>query len=238
MKRTAFAIAAWVLWMTAAMSGKEQPKQMVDSGAFGIFANGQRVATETFSIEKLPSGESMVQSEVTAGSSNQSSQMQMLSDGSLVRYDWHEVTPGKTALFVVPNNEFLKESVTENPGDKPAEQPFLLPKTTVILDNNFLVHRQLLAWKYLASSCTAEKDQAKCPPATFGALIPQEHLSTRVTMRTFGAESLAVHGVQKQLVKLGLKIEDEEWALWVDPADHFKLVRAARTGLPMEIVRD
>ncbi len=227
-----------ILCMSAFASAKEPVRNMVDSGSFGVFANGQRVATETFSVEQESGGASNVRSEVKSGAAVQNSQLQMLSDGSLLRYEWHEVNPGKTALLVVPNNDFLKESVTQNPNEKPAEQPFLMPKTTAILDNNFLVHRQLLAWRYLASSCMAEKDQAKCPAATFGVLVPQERISARVTMQTIGQELVTLKGTEKPLVKLSLKLEDEEWNLWVDPADHFKLLRATRTGVPMEIVRD
>ena len=39
--------------------------------------------------------------------------------------------------------------MTASGNGKPAEQPFLMPSTTAILDNNFFVHREVLAWRYL-----------------------------------------------------------------------------------------
>ena len=45
------------------------------------------------------------------------------------------------------------ERMTASGTGKPAEQPFLMPSTTAILDNNFFVHREVLAWRYLAADC-------------------------------------------------------------------------------------
>ncbi len=63
---------------------------------------------------------------------------------------------------VFPNNDFLLEKISTASSPKPAEQPFLMPSTSAILDNNFFVHRQILVWRYLAADCKPEGGNLKC----------------------------------------------------------------------------
>ena len=160
---------------------KEKPKPpdadvKIDSGTFGILIKGQRVASETFSIEQK-SGVSIIKSEVKeigpADPASQKSFLEITSTGELLRYDWSQSTGG--SLMVFPENEFLKETITASAGTKAAEQAFLLPPVTSILDNNFFVHRELLVWKYLATApCKDENGQRQCQSVDFGALVPQD----------------------------------------------------------------
>jgi hypothetical protein len=230
-----------VMAVSAAAKEKEPAGDLVDSGSFGVFVNGRRMATESFSIHQEKGGISTTVSQFKEEGSNGPSQrceLQITPNGALVRYAWKELSPGKSELEVIPNNEFLLERVTEVPGEKPKEKPFLMPNTSVILDNNFFVQREILAWRYMASSCPTEGGQLKCSPAQFGAVIPQERDSVRVAVAPVGSEKVTVNGSQRQLVHLSMKVEDADWDLWVDPLDHFKLIRVARTGENMEVVRD
>jgi hypothetical protein len=222
-------------------AAKDPAGDLVDQGSFGIFLNGKRVATETFAIHQLKGGDSMTSAQFKEEGANNPSQrceMQISSAGALVRYEWHELAPGKSELTLAPNNEFLVERVTENPGEKPKEKPFLMPNTSVILDNNFFVHREILAWKYLASSCPVENGQTKCGPATFGAIIPQERDSVRVSIMPVAQEKISLNGSERALLHLSMKVEDAEWDLWLAPEDHYKLIKVARTGESIQIVRD
>ena len=238
-------LCGWLLLATAVAwgekdKGKDKDNQ-VDSGSFGVFVGGQRMGTETFSVRQDASGLSTISAQLKQEGSNtpaQTSEMKVSSGGAMVNYEWHELTPDKTEVQVVPNNEFLIERVTENPGDKPKEQPFLLPNTSLILDNNFFVQREVLAWRYLASACATVSGQLKCDPAQFGVVVPQERVSTRVTVSPGSPEKLMIHGTERQLVRLGLKTEDGEWNLWLDPLDHFKLIRVVKVGENTEILRD
>ena len=167
------ALVAFSLLWTLGAAAKEKDKQpagdLVDSGSFGIFLNDKRVATETFSVHQSKGGDSTAVSQFKEEGSNnpsQRSEMQMSTSGALIRYEWHELSPGKSEIVLVPNNEFLVERVVENPGDKAKEKPFLMPNTSVILDNNFFIHREILVWKYMASSCPLENGRMKCGPAT------------------------------------------------------------------------
>lgn len=220
---------------------KESPGDMVDSGSFGVFVNGRRVATETFSIKQQSGGVSVISSQIKeegGTGASQSSELQITNVGALVRYEWHEISPGKSELSVMPNNEFLIERVTPNPGDKPAEQPFLMPNTSVVLDNNFLAHREVLAWRYLASSCDNANGAMHCGPAQFGAIVPQERVSMKINVQPVGEEKVTIRGTERTLLRINLKSEDDEWALWLDAQDHYKLMRMVKSGDKSEVVRD
>ena len=219
---------------------KGGPGQKVDSGSFGVFMNGKRVATETFSIQQsggASTTSAQVKEEGGSGAS-QSSELQVTAAGAVIRYEWRELSPGKSALVIVPNNEFLIERITQNPGDKPAEQPFLMPNTSIVLDNNFLIHREVLAWRYLASSCVRNGGAMRCGPAQFGAIVPQERTSTRVNVQAVGEEKVKIRDTERQLLRINIKSDDDEWALWLDPEDHYKLLRVVKAGANTEVLRD
>jgi hypothetical protein len=148
------------------------------------------------------------------------------------------LSPGKSELTILPNNEFLIEKIIQSPGEKAAEQPFLMPNTSVVLDNNFFLHRELLAWRYFASSCQAKQGAGRCSSAEFGAIVPQERVSVRVVVQATGEEKVNIRGSERTLVKLNLKSDQEEWALWVDASDHFKLMKVTKAGDTTEVLRD
>ncbi len=139
-----------------------------------------------------------------------------------------------------PDNEFLKERITATPGTKPAEQAFLLPSTTSVLDNNFFVHREVLAWKFLAGACQLAGGDLKCrqEPADFGTLVPQDRTSMPVRLEVVGKEKVTIRGAQRELLRLNLSSESFLWNLWVDDQDHFKLIRVAIPAEDTEVVRD
>jgi hypothetical protein len=212
--------------------GKEKPtaSPTVDSGSFGIFIKGQRVATETFHIEQQD-GNSVIKSQLkeTSGAdpASQKSDLEINANGELLRYEWSQSSGG--ALSVFPDNEFLKERITTSTTAKPAEQAYLLPSSSPILDNNFFVHREVLAWKYLHGICQASSGDTKCrqEPADFGALVPQDRTSMSVRMELVGKEKITIRGVEHELMRLNLSGESFQWALWVDDHDHYKLMRVS-----------
>ncbi len=219
---------------------KPEPTQTVDSGSFGVFVKGQRVATETFHIEQQ-NGNSIIKSQLkeTVGgdSISQKSDLELSSSGELLRYEWSQSSGGSLSVF--PDNDFLKERITTSTSAKPAEQAFLLPSSSPILDNNFFVHREVLAWKYLAvAPCKDENGHRHCEPADFGTLVPQDRTSMSVRMELVGKEKVAIRGVERELLRLNLHGDQFDWALWVDDHDHFKLMRVAIPADNTEVVRD
>lgn len=215
--------------------------ETVDTGSFGVFVKGERVATETFSIQQQ-GGNSITKSEakeiVGANPATEKSHLEMTANGELIRYDWSQSSGG--SLSVVPNNEFLLEKINAPSSSKPAEQPFLMPSTSAILDNNFFVHREVLIWRYLATACKAEANGFNCQrvPGDFGVLVPQDRASERVRLELAGKEKIQVRGTDREMMRLNLKGDDYDWALWVDEQDHFKLIKVAIPADNTEVVRD
>jgi hypothetical protein len=244
--RTAAVLAATSLTVTASAADKKNqakvtPAETVDSGSFGVFVKGQRVATETFSIQQQ-STTSVIKSQLkqTAGADpvTQKSNLEINAAGELIRYEWSQSSGGSLSVF--PNNEFLLEKITSPSSSKPAEQPFLMPSTSAILDNNFFVHREVLVWRYLAAACKPEGGSFKCQqdPGDFGVLVPQDRTSMHVRMELVGKEKIQVRGADRELMRLNLKGDDFDWALWVDEQDHFKLIRVAIPADNTDVVRD
>lgn len=235
-----FALFAGALF--AAEKPKEASGQNVDSGSFGVFINGRRVATETFSITQSPHGSvttSRFRTESGAEKAEQTSELQISPTGELKRYEWKEVSPGQAQAVVTPNDTFLIERSTKTPQEKAEEHPFLLSSSTSILDDYFFVHREVLAWKYMASTCRQQNAQVQCPvgqKAQFGTLNPHARSSMLVTLEVAGQEKLNVKGTEQQMSKLTLKGETGEWTIWVD--DQFKVQKMAIPQENTEIVRD
>jgi len=221
---------------------KDKPKaadNMVDSGSFGVFVRGQRVVTETFSVQQ-ENGISTVKShlqQADASAAGQKSELLTTSGGELVRYEWSD---GDSSLVVTPKDEFLTEKITPSTSAKPVNQPFLLPNTSAILDNNFFIHRELLAWRYLSANCHPDGGDQKCQQGglEFGVLVPQDRTSMRVRMELVGPEKIKFKGTDRELLRLNLMGESFSWALWVDPKDQFKLIRVLVAADNTEVLRD
>ena len=238
----------WLLLNSVALAGtgkdkdKESADHIVDSGSFGVFMNGHRVGTETFSIQQNSNGSvatSEFKTEAAADKAVQSSELRLNASGDIIKYEWKEVSPGQAQAVVLPNENFLIERSHNNPQDKQDEHPFLLPVSTSILDDYFFIHREILAWKFLATGCRQDKGQVQCPVSQrtqFGALNPHQRSSMPVSMEFSGREKITVHGVERELNRFNLKSEGGDWALWLD--DQFKVVRILVTGDNTEVVRD
>jgi hypothetical protein len=233
-------LAAFTIAQAAGKKNPAKPEN-VDSGTFGIFVKGQRVANETFSIQQQNDAsiiKSQLKEIVGADPASQKSELAITSAGALLRYEWSQSSGGSLSVF--PDNDFLKERITASAGAKPAEQAFLMPSTSAILDNNFFVHREILIWHFLASVCRSEDGTLKCQqdPGEFGVLVPQDRTSLHVRLELVGKEKVTVRGAQRELLRLNLKGENFEWALWVDDKDQFKLIKASIPADNTEVVRD
>jgi hypothetical protein len=219
---------------------KHESKQLVDSGSFDVIVRGQHVLTESFSIEQQ-NGISIVKAQLkeTAGTDPvQKSELEFTSQGNLLRYEWSENSGG--SLSVMPDNDFIKEKIIGAGSSKAEERPFLMPSTSMILDNNFFVQREILAWRYLAADCTSEGGNLKCQqgPAEFGVLVPQERNSMSVRLELVGKEKVSIRGAMRDLLRLNLTGEDFQWSLWLDDQDHFKLMRVSIPADNTEVVRE
>jgi hypothetical protein len=237
----ASSLAALTIVHAADKKNQGKGSQTIDSGEFGIFVKGQRVANETFTIHQ-ESDASVIKSQlkelVGSDPNSQKSDLEINSKGELLRYDWSQTSGGSLSVF--PDNDFLKERIFISGSAKPAEQAFLLPSSSAILDNNFFIHRELLVWRFLAADCKPEGGTLKCQqdPGEFGVLIPQDRTSTHVRLELVGKEKVTIRGAERELLRLNLKGDNFEWALWVDDKDQFKLIRASIPADNTEVVRE
>jgi hypothetical protein len=234
-----FTLAAANTW---AAPEKENPANTVDSGSFGVFMNGKRVATETFSIQQNSTGSSVIsrfKTETGPDPAEQTSELKLTASGELKSYEWKEISPGQSQATVLPSQDFLTERYSSGPSDKPKEQPFLLPASTSVLDDYFFIQREVLAWKYLATACQQEKSGVNCPlkeKAQLGTLNAHARASALVNVQFSGREKVTLHGAERELIRLDLKSETGDWTFWLD--DHLKLQRMVDETTSTEVVRD
>jgi hypothetical protein len=211
--------------------------KVVDSGSFGVFVGGKRVATEKFDIQQrgdVSVASSELRTEESGNKSSQSAELQMSANGDLVRYIWKD---SRGQAVVEPAHEFLVEHISAG-DNKPHDTPFLLPHSTVILDDYSFAQRQILAWRYLASVCSTEDGRLGCKGerAQFGILIPQQQSAGSVYLTLKGKEKVSIRGAERELNRIDLETESGEWAMWFD--DSNKLVRILVPSANTEVLRD
>src|SRR5260370_39957822 len=230
-----FVLASSFSWAAKKPESSKGSSQTVDAGSFGIYKPGHRVATETFHIEQTEDCSTTVSEvQVEDGSAHQVSELLLSPLGELRKYSWHEEKGGPAQATVTPSDQILMEHMVDS-DQKPHDVPFILPPSTTILDDYFFVHRELLLWKYVASSCASIAD-CKLSKSSIGIINPHQADSYTVTLEYVGQEKITIRGTEHQLRRFNLKSDDDDWALWMD--DHMKLVRLMKPGSDTEIVRD
>lgn len=229
-----------VLLVLVAVSAVAATTKTVDSGSFGVFVGGKRVATEKFDIQQrgeLNIATTELRTEDSGNKPTQSTELQLSPNGDLVRYVWKDLGGNRAQAVVEPAHEFLVEHVSAGDG-KPQDTPFLMPHSTVILDDYSFTQRQILAWRYLASVCSSAQGKLECKGerAQFGILIPQQQSAASVYLTLKGKEKVSIRGTELELNRINLDTDDGQWAMWFD--DNNKLIRIFVASANTEILRD
>jgi len=239
------AVSLILLVLTAApasFAAKDAPASAVDSGTFGIFLNNKRTATEKFSVQQSSDGSIIstdFKTEEATNAAHQTTELKLSASGELRHYEFKELSPGNQQATLEPNNEFLIQRSTTTPGEKPEEHPYILPAATSVLDDFVLIHREILAWRFLATGCRQSNGQVQCPlkqKTSMGVVIPKARTSMLVTIEFLGRDTVQVHGQPRELNRFDLKSEGPDWQLWLD--DSYKIVRMVIPDEATEIVRD
>ena len=131
----------------------------------------------------------------------------MTTSGDLRRYEWRELGSGKAQATVEPSEDFLLEHVVPNSPAAPSDQTFLLPLSTMVLEDYVFSHREILAWRYLAQSCGGKLEGCKPGRLRFGVLLPTQRSSTTVSMEYAGLEKITLRGVPHELHRINLGTE-------------------------------
>jgi len=236
-------IVVGTLGLSTPVAGKEKDsaEKIVDSGSFGVYNGGHRVATETFSIKQSGQGSivsSQFKSEQGEQKAEQSSELELTPSVELRRYEWKVLSPEKSETTVEPSETFLVERFV-GAAEKQREHNFLLPASTSIIDDYFFIQREVLAWKYLATTCHQDsKAGLGCPlkqKVQFGTLNPHARSSMPVSIEFAGRDKVTIRGGEQELSHFILRSESGDWAFWLD--DQLKLVRLLADG-GTEVVRD
>lgn len=248
-QRTWIILLSLTLLTTTAFAGdKDKPKdkkpasaQIVDSGSFGIFLNGKRIGTEKFNIEQQ-TDMAIITAEIKVddgtSKSEQSSEMRVGTDGKLKLYKWQATLPEHEEATVEPKEDILVEHLT-GADQKKQDVPYILPLSTVVLDDNFFSQRELLVWRYLATGCMPKDNQLSCGPSHFGVLVPHQHAAAHTVVELMGRDKISVKGVEKELNKIKVDADGVQWLIWVDdPESRYKVIKMAIPASNIEVWRD
>src|SRR5260370_2201849 len=192
---TLFVLASSFSWAAKKPESSKGGSQTVDAGSFGIYKSGHRVATETFHSEQTAdSSKTTAEFKLEDGSAHQVSELLLSPLGELRKYSWHEEKGGPSQATVTPDDQILMEHMVDS-DQKPHDVPFLLPPSTTILDDYFFVHRELLLWKYVASSC-ASIAHCKLSKSSIGIINPHQADTHTVTLQYICQEKTPIPGTE------------------------------------------
>lgn len=216
-------------------------KSAVDSGSFGIYLNGKRIGTEKFSIEQQ-AGDGVDTAEITVddgtSKAEQRSELRVGSDGSLKLYKWNSTLPSKEESVVEPKDQLLVEHLT-TAEQKKREVPYVLPLSTVILDDNVFSHRELLLWRYLQTGCIVQDGDRRCGPSHFGILVPHQHAAGTTVVQLMGRNKITFKGVEKELNQFKVETDGVQWLIWMDdPENNYRVLKMAIPASNVEVWRD
>jgi hypothetical protein len=243
LRRTWLIFASLILLASAVMARNkpvdEPSSKMVDGGTFDIFQNGRQVATEDFTIRQL-SGSSVTTTHLhltsaKSGILEQTAELTLLPDGSLSHYEWTEESPAHSSATVVPGDQVLVMH-TET-GGKTKTQYFFLRPSSFILDDYVFATREVLLWRYLASSCKplASGEGCELIRSRFPVLIPRRNTSGQVFIEFKGYDDMPLNGRPHHLRHFLMQTGGPSWNLWLD--EHYKLLRISIPDAGIEVLR-
>jgi hypothetical protein len=239
--RNSLMVAACLLASLPLIAGKPKtppapPAKVVDEGTFSVIVNGSRVATETFSIKQNAQGSVSKSQLKVEDKPTQDCEMTMSANGNLIRYEWNDLMPPKGKNVVEPSNDFLVEHYAR-PDGKIGDQPFLMPSSSIILEDAFFSHRELLLWRYFGTSCAKSAGKAcEFAKTQFGVVIPRQRISSMVTVEYLGPDKVDFKGTNRELTKLRIITEGPDWFAWVD--ENYKLQKISVPEDGTEVTRD
>ena len=241
-RRSCAIFALLVLLAATAMARNKAPEtpaaNLVDEGTFAVFQSGQRVATEDFTVRQL--GASSLTSahlRLESGGSTleQTSQLALTPDGSLSRYEWQQLSPVRRSATVEPKDQVLVMHTVAD--GKSSDQSFFLTPTTFVLDDYVFSSREVLLWRYLATSCKQRETGDGCDliRARFPILVPRRNTSGEVYVEFKGYDDTPLNGRPQHLRHFLIQTNGPDWHLWLD--EQHKLLRISVPDSNIEVLR-
>jgi hypothetical protein len=214
----------------------DKPSTVVDEGTFAVFQGGRRVATEVFTIRQyadssITSSQLKIDSGPAGSTLDQTSELVLHPDASIVHYDWRQTSPTRSSAVVEPSNEFLTMHIEAD--GKVSDLPFFLTPSAFILDDYFFSTREVLLWRYLAS-CKVLPN-GNCERTRFAVLVPRRRTSSEVFIEFKGYDDTPLNGRPQHLRHFLMQTEGTDWHLWLDPSH--KLLRISIPDANTEVLR-
>ena len=216
--------AALAAWASPAANGRS------DHGIFVLKLAGHEYGTEKFSVE-FTAKQVTAQSESQLHDVGSGQQIRMASklvlDGSMnpQSYTWSDKGPEKFDLSVNFASVPVRSQL-HRPDGKDDVREFQLPRNVLILDNNVIVHYQILLDRY------ADAGGGK---QTFPAYIPQRAVPGTLTVQDAGMETIQLAGSERQLRHLVVLSDNAQIDLWVD--EDYRLQRLYWSAPQIEAIR-
>ena len=241
-RRSVALFALLVLLAAAAVArsktAETPPSGLVDEGIFVVFQNGQRVATEDFTVRQLSaSSVTSAHLRLESGGSTleQTTQLSLTPDGSLARYEWQQLSPVRRSVTVEPNDQVLV--MHTNAGGKSSDHSFFLTPNAFVLDDYVFSSREVLLWRYMATSCKqrATGDGCDLIRARFPIVVPRRDTSGEVYVEFKGFEDTPLNGRPQHLRHFVIQTNGPEWHLWLD--EQHKLLRISVPDSNLEVLR-
>ncbi len=240
--RRSWAVFVLLVLAAAAMarskSADTPAPNLVDEGTFAVFQNGQRVATEDFTVRQLAaSSVTSAHLRLDSGGSTleQTSQLSLTPDGSLSRYEWQQLSPVRRSATVEPNDQVLVMHTVAD--GKSRDHSFFLTPAAFVLDDYVFSIREVLLWRYLATSCRQRQTGDGCDliRARFPILVPRRDTSGEVYVEFKGYDDTPLNGRPQHLRHFVIQTNGPDWHLWLD--EQHKLLRISVPDSNLEVLR-
>jgi hypothetical protein len=208
---TAFALA---IRTSAALP---PPGTNADQGTFVLKLGGKEYGTEKYSIQSAENqltarSESQLRENETDQLLHTVSKLVLNAAFEPLSYTWSEDTPEKYTLSVDFASGVAKSRLHKPNGSDDVREVHL-PKNVAILDNNVLIHYEVLIQRFAAAGGGKQ---------TFPAYIPQSATPGTLTVQDAGMETISLGGAQRSLRHLVVLSDNAQIDLWTDENNHLQ----------------
>jgi hypothetical protein len=188
-----------------------------DRGTFVLKLAGHEYGSEKFSIESTADkvtaqSESQLREDPSSQPIRTFSRLVLNPALEPQSYSWSDKGPEKFNLSVDFTAQPAK-SVLHRPNGKDDIREFQLPKNVLILDNNVILHYQILIDRFAAAGGGKQ---------TFQAFIPQSATPGALSVQDIGMETIPLGGSPRALHHLVVLSDNAQIDLWVDESNHLQ----------------
>jgi hypothetical protein len=216
----------------SAQSAAPVPPDLNDRGTFQILLGEKNIGTENFEI-RVRSNQIEAQADVHLQVEQSGKKMDVRTTANLLldpqlnplSYTWNQKGAQASQLSIDFHTK-PAQAHYKTVGGQEDRRDFQLVKDVVVLDDNSVHQYQLAVARY---------DKKKGGTQTFHAFVPQEAAPGQISLKSLGAQPVAVGGDVRTLQGFLLTTELTQISLFVDDEGHLQMVDAP--GLQFQAIR-